>query len=125
MILTGIPRNGNSCHSLTGTEKFSFFWWYRNQYRKNLVLEKVSEPVSVKFGIGKKVRNWYRKNLVPKKVPVSVSKIFSTGKSIGIGIVQHFGYRHTLPSRQLSDTYQTAYRHPHILNNLGQLREKE
>ena len=41
-------------------------------------------------------RNRYRKNLVPEKVPVSVSKIFGTGKSIGIGIVQHFGYRHTL-----------------------------
>ena len=44
--------------------------WYR---------KKVSEPVSVKFGIGKKSRNRYRKNLVPKKVPVSVSKIFGTG----------------------------------------------
>ena len=70
----------------TGTEKvpepgtFHFFWWYRNRYRKNLVPEKVSEPVSVKFGIGKKSRNRYRKNLVPKKVPVSVSKIFGTGK---------------------------------------------
>ena len=63
-----------------------------NWYRK-----KVSEPVSVKFGIGKKSRNRYRKNLVPKKgTGISVSKIFSTGKSIGIGIVQHFGYRHTL-----------------------------
>ena len=47
----------------------------KNWYRK-----KVSEPVSVKFGIGKKSRNRYRKNLVPKKVPVSVSKIFGTGK---------------------------------------------
>jgi len=40
--------------------------WYWN---------KVSEPVSVKFGIGKKSRNRYRKNLVP----VSVSEIFGTG----------------------------------------------
>ena len=47
----------------------------KNWYRKN-----VSEPVSEKFGIGKKSRNWYRNNLVPKKVPVSVSKIFGTGK---------------------------------------------
>jgi len=41
----------------------------KNWYRK-----KVSEPVSVKFGIGKKSRNRYRKNLVPEK-------------STGIGIV--------------------------------------
>ena len=47
----------------------------KNWYRK-----KVSEPVSLKFGIGKKSRNRYRKNLVPKKVPVSVSEIFGTGK---------------------------------------------
>ena len=54
----------------------------------------VSEPVSEKFGTGKKSRNRYRSNLVSekslgtgigkiwyrKKVPVSVSKIFSTGK---------------------------------------------
>ena len=45
-----------------------------------MIPEKVSEPVSVKFGIGKKSRNRYRKNLVPKKVPVSVSEIFGTGK---------------------------------------------
>ena len=32
--------------------------WYR---------EKVSEPVSVKFGIGKKSRNRYWENLVPEK----------------------------------------------------------
>ena len=41
----------------------------KNWYRK-----KVSEPVSVKFGTGKKSRNRYRKNLVPEK-------------STGIGIV--------------------------------------
>ena len=29
--------------------------------------EKISEPVSVKFGIGKKFRTRYRKNLIPKK----------------------------------------------------------
>ena len=46
-------------------------YWYR---------KKVSEPVSEKFGTGKKSRNRYRKNLVPEKVPVSVSKIFGTGK---------------------------------------------
>ena len=32
-------------------------------------------------------QNWYRKYLVPKK-------------SISIGIVEHFGYRHTLQSRE-------------------------
>ena len=41
--------------------------WYR---------KKVSEPVSVKFGIGKKSRKY----LVPKKELVSVAKIFGTGK---------------------------------------------
>ena len=46
-----------------------------NWYRK-----KVSEPVSEKFGTGKKSRNRYRKKLVPKKVPVSVTKIFGTVK---------------------------------------------
>ena len=34
----------------------------KNWYRK-----KVSEPVSEKFGTGKKSRNRYRKNLVPEK----------------------------------------------------------
>ena len=67
----GIPGIGN----------FSFFWWYRNRYRKKLVPEKslgtgigkiwyrkkVSEPVSEKFSTGKKSRNRYRKNLVPEK----------------------------------------------------------
>ena len=77
----GIPSTGN----------FSFVWWYRNWYRDKLVPEKVSEPVgilkilngyryreffiflvvlepvSVKFGIGKKYRNRYRSNLVSEK----------------------------------------------------------
>ena len=58
--------NGYQCHIGTGTENFSFFWWYRNRYGKNLVPEKslgtgigqiwyrkkVSEPVSGKFGTG-------------------------------------------------------------------------
>ena len=34
---------------------------------KNWYREKVSEPVSEKFGTGKKSRNRYRKNLVPEK----------------------------------------------------------
>ena len=37
--------------------------WYR---------KKVPEPVSVKFGTGKKSRNRYQKNLVPEKVSESV-----------------------------------------------------
>ena len=57
-----------------------FFGGMGTSIRKNWYRKKVSEPVSVKFGIGKKSRNRYRENLVPKKVPVSVSKIFGTGK---------------------------------------------
>ena len=59
----------------------------------------VSEPVSEKFGTGKKYRYRYRKNLVPekstgigigkiwyrKKVSEPVSEKFGTGKSIGTG----------------------------------------
>ena len=41
------------------------------------------KKVSEKFGTEKRYRYRYRKYLVPEK-------------SIGIGIVQHFGYRHTL-----------------------------
>ena len=84
----------------TSTEG-EFFWWYRNRYRKKLVPEKslgtgidkiwfrkkVPEPVSEKFGTGKKYRYRYRKYLVPEK-------------SIGTGIVFNFGYRHTLVQRE-------------------------
>merc|ERR1712105_575559 len=84
----GIPGIGN----------FSFFWWYRNRYRKKLVPEK-----SLGTGIGriwyrKKSRNRYRKNLVPekslgtgigriwyrKKVSEPVSEKFGTGNVEGI-----------------------------------------
>ena len=82
----GIPGIGN----------FSFFWWYRNRYRKKLVPEKslgtgigkiwyrkkVSEPVSEKFSTGKKSRNRYRKNLVPEKVLELESNIFGTEKNL-------------------------------------------
>ena len=82
----GIPGIGN----------FSFFWWYRNRYRKNLVPEKsigtgigkiwyrkkVSEPVSEKFSTGKKSRNRYRKNLVPEKVLELESNTFGKEKKI-------------------------------------------
>ena len=66
--------------------------WYR---------KKVSEPVSVKFGTGKKSRNRYRKNLVPEKVPVSVSKIFGTGKKY------RYRYRLTfwVPSHTVFNTF--------------------
>ena len=106
--------NGYRYRIGTGTENFSFLWWYRNRYRKNLVPEKslgtgigqiwyrkkVSEPVSGKFGTGKKYRYRYRKYLVPEK-------------SIGIGIVQHFGYRHTLTGSVL----QKGQEKKHILNS--------
>ena len=66
----------------TGIGNFPFFWWYRNQYRNKLVpekslgtgigqiwyREKVSEPVSEKFGTGKKYRNGYRKVLIPELI---------------------------------------------------------
>ena len=69
--------------------------WYR-EFSFFLV---VSEPVSEKFGTGKKYRYRYRKNLVPekstgigigkiwyrKKVSEPVSEKFGTGKSIGTG----------------------------------------
>ena len=61
-------------------------------YLKNLVPEKVSEPVSEKFGTGKKSRNRYRKNWYRYRY----RKYLVPEKSIGIGIVEHFGYRHTL-----------------------------
>ena len=44
--------NGYRYRIGTGTENFSFFWWYRNWYRKNLVPEK-----SLGTGIGK---IWYQ-----------------------------------------------------------------
>ena len=58
---------------IPGTGNFSYFWWYRNRYRKKLVPEK-----SIGTGIGK---IWYR-----KKVSEPVSEKFGTGKSTGIGI---------------------------------------
>ena len=59
------------CVALPGrklTEKFGAGKNSRNQYRKNLVPEKVSEPVLEKFGTGKKYRNQYWKNLVPELI---------------------------------------------------------
>ena len=65
--------NGYRYRIGTGTENFSFFWWYRNRYRKNLVPEK-----SLGTGIG---QIWYQ-----KKVSEPVSEKFGTEKSTGIGI---------------------------------------
>ena len=76
----------------------------KNWYRK-----KVSEPVSLKFGIGKKSRNRYRKNLVPKKVPVSVSEIFGTGKK--------YRYRYRLKFWVPSHTAPTHLRHQPSLSS--------
>ena len=58
---------------IPGTGNFSFFWWYRNRYRKKMVPEK-----SPGTGIGE---IWYRKN-----VSEPVSEKFGTGKSLGTGI---------------------------------------
>ena len=59
---------------------FHFFGGIGTGIGKIWYQKKVSEPVSVKFGIGKKSWNWYQKNLVPTQVPVLVSKTFGTGK---------------------------------------------
>ena len=68
--------------------EFSLFLWYWYRYRKKLVPEKVSEPVSVKFGTGKKSRNRYGKNLVPEKsTGIGIVNIWYRKKSIGTGIV--------------------------------------
>ena len=65
----------------------------------------VSEPVSEKFGTEKSLGTGIGKIWYQKKVSEPVSEKFGTEKryrylvpekSIGIGIVQHFGYRHTL-----------------------------
>ena len=73
----------------TGTGIFLFFLWYRKKFGACQIwyCQKVSEPVSVKFGIGKKYRNRYRKNFVPEKS-------LGTGieKSTGIGI-ENIWYR--------------------------------
>ena len=65
--------NGYRYRVGTGTGNFSFFWWYRNRYRKKLVPEK-----SLGTGIG---QIWYR-----KKVSEPVSEKIGTEKSTGIGI---------------------------------------
>ena len=56
-----------------GTGNFSYFWWYQNPYRKNLVPEKI-----LGTSIGK---NWYWKSL-----GIGIGKLWYQKKSIGIGI---------------------------------------
>jgi len=73
-----------------------FFYGIGTGPEKNLVLKKVLEPVSKKFGTEKKSWNRSRKNLVPKKVSESVPKKFGTGKKSRNRYRSDFGSRHTL-----------------------------
>ena len=89
----GIPGIGN----------FSFFWWYRNRYRKKLVPEKslgtgigkiwyrkkVSEPVSKKFGKMENVcigTNFCRQNLEILKIYNGYREFVIFSSSIGTGL---------------------------------------
>ena len=65
----------------TGVEKNWYRKKSRNRYRSNLVSEKSLGTGIGKIWYRKKYRYRYQKYLVPEK---------------SIGIVQHFGYRHTL-----------------------------
>ena len=118
-----------------GIEKFWYRKKYRIRYRKNLVSEKVSDSVSLKFGIGKSFglgfvqilgilgevsvskqlgfeifpffgwfRIRYRKNLVSTKISDSVSKKFGIAKKIWIRFRSDFGYRHTLLENGMEST---------------------
>ena len=104
--------------AIPSTGNFSIFWWYRNRYRKKLVPEKVSEPVSEKFDTGTdfcrqnlgilKIYNGYRyreffifsggirtcigKIWYRKKDSEPVPEKFGTEKSTGIGI-ENIWYR--------------------------------
>ena len=60
-----------------------------------VVSEKFGSGKSLGIGIGK---IWYR-----KKYRYRYQKYLVPEKSIGIGIVQHFGYRHTLTSDHIDD----------------------
>ena len=89
--------NGYRYRIGAGTGKFSFF-------------QVVSEPVSENFGTGKSLgtgigKIWYRKKVsepvsekfgTEKSTVIGIENIWYQKKSLGIGIVQHFGYRHTL-----------------------------
>ena len=72
---------------------FNFFGGIGTGIGKNWYRKKVSEPVSEKFGTGKKSRNRYRKNLVPELI--FVAKIlefrwFLMGTGTGIGNFSFF-----------------------------------
>ena len=61
---------------------FHFFGGIGTGIGKNWYRKKVSEPVSVKIGTGKKSRNRYRKNLVPEKsLGTGIGKIWYRKKS--------------------------------------------
>ena len=99
--------NGYRYRIGTGTENFSFLWWYRNRYRKNLVPEK-----SLGTGIG---QIWYR-----KKVSEPVSEKFGTEKSTGIGI-KNIWYRKKVSvtvSFNILDTITHRHQSQHQDQNL-------
>ena len=52
--------------TISSRTMFTLLIWYKKKVTEP-ESEKVSEPVSKKFGTGKKSRNRYRKNLVPEK----------------------------------------------------------
>ena len=75
-IGTSIATNWNSKKSFGTGIRNNWYW------------KKVSEPVSVKFGIEKKSWNRYREDLVPtKSTGISIEHIWYRKKSIGICIV--------------------------------------
>ena len=59
---------------------FHFFGGIGTGIGTNWYRKKVSEPVSEKFGTGKRSRNRYRKNLVPEQIFVAI--FFEFGKFI-------------------------------------------
>ena len=97
-------------HQNLGILKIYNGYWYRigTGTENFFIFLVVSEPVSEKIGTGKKSRNRYRSNLVSEKsLGTGLGKIWYRKKyryryrkylvpEKSIGIVQHFGYRHTL-----------------------------
>ena len=89
--LTGLCFNIANCQNDTDGEQSSTYWYREfpvsrifhifggigTGIKKNWYRKKVSEPVSEKFGTGKKSRNRYQKNLVPEKsLRTSIEKIW-------------------------------------------------
>merc|ERR1712218_623980 len=56
---------------------FNFFGGIGTGIGKIWYRKKVPEPVSEKFGTGKRSRNRYRKNLVPEQIFVAIWKIYN------------------------------------------------